>query len=93
MRQAATIFEKAAKRGGRKNRAYLRALVVLHLTVLRGSAAERVIELNRLVGGNAGLVLAALAAEQKVDVVVNRRRRLALHAEEADVGVTGVELL
>ncbi|TKW52751.1 hypothetical protein CTA1_7516 [Colletotrichum tanaceti] len=48
----------------------------LQLAVLRRGAAQELVELDRLVGGRAGLVLRGVGAEPEEDVVAQPRRRL-----------------
>ncbi len=45
-----------------------RRLVILDLSVLHGNPAQRVVELDRLDGGGAGLVLRGLRAQPEVEV-------------------------
>lgn len=45
----------------------------LDLSVLDGRPAQEVVQLDRLVGGHAGLVLAGLIAQPEVDVLLQPR--------------------
>ena len=47
--------------------------MALHLPVLDGRAAEVLVQLDGLVGGDAGLVLRRLRAQPEVDVLLQAR--------------------
>ena len=69
-----------------------RGLVLLRLAVLDGGAAERVVELDRLVRRHALLVVRRAVPEPEVQVPVQRAAHLAAVGLEDDVGVALVEL-
>ena len=68
------------------------ALMTLRLTVLRGSATERLVELHRLISSNALLVLRDLCAEPKEDVMHECGALRPLSRLKANVGVAVVKV-